>query len=108
MHAFGALVVSRLLRVRSVDRKQEGSAGQEDGANRHQQRIGNVQGNLLLQSATNRKCTRAARVCQRQPESSQKIQQCEDRCFQGALWRITENLHSRCDGALALLHTIRK
>ncbi|MDR2959154.1 MAG: hypothetical protein LBV10_06365, partial [Stenotrophomonas sp.] len=50
-------------------------------------------------------CTRAARVCQKQPESSQKIQQCEDRCFQGALWRITENLHSRCDGALALLHT---
>jgi len=107
MHAFGALVVSRLQRVRSMDRKQ-GSAGQEGGANRHQQRIGNVQGNLLLQSVTNHKCTRAARVCQRQPESSQKIQQCEERCFQGALWRITENLHSRCDGALALLHTIRK
>ncbi|WP_287145511.1 hypothetical protein [Achromobacter sp.] len=108
MHAFGALVVSRLQRVRSVDRKQEGSAGHEGGADRHQQRIGNVQGNLLLQSTTNHKCTRAARVCQTQPESSQKIQQCEDRCFQGALWRITENLHSRCDGALALLHTIRK
>ncbi len=107
MHAFGALVVSGLQCVRSVDREQ-GSACQERGANRHQRRIGNVQGNLLLQSTTNHKCTRAARVCQRQPESRQKIQQCEDRCFQGALWRITENLHSRCDGALALLHTIRK
>jgi len=51
---------------------------------------------------------RTARVCLSLAESMQKIQQCEDRCFQGALWRITENLHSRCDGALALLHTIRK
>lgn len=71
-------------------------------------RNGNRSGAGTCKATTCCKCTRAARVCQTPPESRQKIQQCEDRCFQGALWRITENLHSRCDGALALLHTIRK
>ena len=107
MHAFGALVVGRLQRTCSVWR-QEGNAGKDSGADTRPQRIGNEQGNLLLQSSKDYRCTRAARVCQTEPESSPKIQQCEDHCFQGALWRITENLHSRCDGALALLHTIRK
>jgi len=72
------------------------------------QGTGDVQGNLLLQMVSVSIGTRTARVCLKVPESSQKIQQCEGRCFQGALWRITENLHSRCDGALALLHNIRK
>jgi hypothetical protein len=80
MHAFGALVVGRLQRVCGVWRKRA-SAGQDSGADTRPQRIGNVQGNLLLQSAKDHKCTRAARVCQTKPESSPKFSNAKTAVF---------------------------
>jgi hypothetical protein len=72
MHAFGALVVGRL---------QRGTVPQARPRTANPQRIGNVQGNLLLQSSKDHKCTRAARVCQTEPESSQKFSNAKTAVF---------------------------
>jgi hypothetical protein len=84
VHAFGALVVGRLQRMYRVQWEQ-GSACHKGGANGHPQRIGHVQGNLLLQSSmeTNARAPRAyarASLNQAQKFSNAKTAVFRERC----------------------------
>ncbi len=80
MHAFGALVVGRLQRMCGVWR-QEGNAGKDSGADTRPQRIGNEQGNLLLQSSKDYRCTRARAYARRSLNQAQKFSNAKTTVF---------------------------